>query len=1307
MTRKPRRIRPLVKSWLIALLVLGIGVSPATALDPSRSIYQYNVRTWRRVNLLPANAVTAIHQNSDGHLWLGTPRGLVDFDGVEFKALGLPGQHASLPRIVTCLAPRRAGGFWVGTDRGGYGVFDGILFTPKTTSGSDTESPTVRCLLETADGTLFVGLQGSVGKRLPSGEFQLISASLDVLSLHQDAHGRVWMGTAGGGLHYWQDGQLTKIDGPAAALWGNSVISAITSDRAGVIWVGAANGLHSLAPDLAPRPSIGFAGQARALMVDSHGVLWIGGMFDGIVRLKDGQLSALGRRDGLASDHALTLAESSDGSVWVGTQDGLSQLSEVKFPILSTTEGLPAEACLSVAAAPDGGIWAGTSNGLAHIVNGRCVAFGIDRTNGFPSEWIRRVFVARDGSVYLLGGRQDFNRFRDGRVVKTWYPGTWSQAIEEDAEGILITVNNKLARLVNDELVPYRLPDGREPEFGWITDLLVARDGSLWIAARPGLVQIRDGALRDWMSDRTDGDKGFTSLCEDDEGAVWATRNTGLVRIRDGRAATVDHRQGLHSDLVYTMVPDRLGNFWMDSPEGFFRVSQRELNAAADGTLARVTCTVFDGPQVIKTSEKLNSEYSGCRSTDGRIWLPSAKGVIVIDPAHLPLNSQPPPLRVVRVRVNGRDQPVDREPRLAAGERNLEFDYVAIDYQAPEHIRYRYRLEGFEQDWVEAGARRSAFYTNLPPGRYTFHVQASNADGVWNLEGARFAFTLPRRLTEYTSFRIGAAAVLLGLVVLAWVARDRRRRREIAEVRHRELLQMQMIESSPVPMVMLNRDHRVLYVNATFTRVLGFTAAEIPDLETWWRLAATDPATRDEWATNWSRRIAEAGEERRPIEPVETTVVHRDGSRRHLVITTSAVGERTLVICSDLTDRKQAEDARRQLEEQLRQSQKMEAIGRLSGGVAHDFNNMLTVILGNVMLMELAPTVPPDFEESIRAIKDAAKRAANFTRQLLAFSRKQPMQPSAIDLNQVVREMTDVLQRLVGEPVRIAIELAPAPVPIRADATMIEQVLLNLVVNARDAMPSGGRLDLATDVVDIAPDAVPKTLNARAGRFARLTVGDTGMGIRPEILPRIFEPFFTTKEVGKGTGLGLATVFGIVDQHQGWIDVTSKVLRGTVFHVHLPVDAEVAPTRIVAVAPATRPAAGAGRVVLLVEDEPSVRALARRTLSGDGHKVLEAVSGPDAVRVWNEHRDQIEILFTDIVMPDGMNGVELARRLQGEKPGLKVVYASGYSAEVAGADFSGREGNDFLGKPYTPTGLLRIIARAATDLPAKESRPES
>ena len=1276
------------------MLLLGLGLWPAPgfALDPSRSLAQYNSRTWRRVNQLPSNLITAIVQSNDGHLWLGTPRGLVDFDGVEFKVLGLPGQDESRSRIITSLAPRRAGGLWVGTERGGYGMFDGTRFSPLPNSHLGGISPTTRALLETRAGSLFISTLGTVGRRLASGFEKTLSFDQDVICLSEDSRGRVWMGTTGHGLYYWENDHLTRIEGPAANLWGDNVVSAVAVDHEGVIWVGAGNGLHSLNPDLTPRPSIGFNGQVGALLIDDHGILWIGGMFDGLWRYQKGVLSSLGRRDGLASDNVLALAESTDGSMWIGTGDGLTQLSEVKFPILSMSEGLSGESSLCVAAAPEGGVWVGTSNGLTHIVNGQCTSFGMNRRDGFPSEWIRRIFVARNGDLYHLGGRQDFNRFRQGRVDKTWYPGSWSQAIEEDEQGIVLTHQRKLLRLVDDELVPYRLPDGSEPEFGFINRLLVARNGSLWVAGSPGLAQIHDGKLHRWAPGGTRTEQAFFNLCEDEFGAVWAAGNSGLVRIKDGRVSTVDHNQGLHSDLIYAIVPDLQGNFWMDSPEGFFRVSQQELNAVADGTLTRITCTVFDGSHIIKTAEKINAEYSGCRSLDGRIWLSSAKGVIQIDPSHLPVNSRPPPTRLLRVRVDGTEYPVDREPNLGAGAQNLEFDYSAIDYQAPERIRYRYRLEGFQADWVDAGARRSAFFTSLPAGQYRFHVQACNADGVWNNAGATYRLTLPPAVHDSWWFRTGLVVAGLGLIGAAWAFRDRSRRREIVEMRHREELQMQMIESSPVPMLMLDDRHHVLYANATFTRVFGYTAADIPDLGTWWRLASTDPATREEWAADWERRLTAAASTGRSLEPVETTLAHKDRTLRHVVITTSVVGERTLVICSDLTEH-------RRIEEQMRQGQKMEAIGRLSGGIAHDFNNLLTVILGNLTLMELADNLPKDVADSIGDIKGAAKRAANLTRQLLAFSRKQPIHSSDIDLNQVVTEMTSMLQRIVGEDVRIELQLAPGLGSTRADTTMIEQVVFNLVVNARDAMPRGGRLVVSTAVTEVRPGAVPAALNARPGRFVCLAVGDSGSGIPPAIMPRIFDPFFTTKEVGKGSGLGLATVFGIVEQHQGFIYVQSEVGRGSTFHIYLPAEPTVAAAPPKADALATRPAGGASRCILLVEDDPGVRSYARRTLLNQGHRVLEAASGLLALPVWHEHRDQIEILFTDVVMPDGINGLELARRLLQEKPALKVIYASGYSAEVTGGDFSGREGNDFIGKPYTPADLIRIVERAASGLP--------
>jgi CheY-like chemotaxis protein len=343
-------------------------------------------------------------------------------------------------------------------------------------------------------------------------------------------------------------------------------------------------------------------------------------------------------------------------------------------------------------------------------------------------------------------------------------------------------------------------------------------------------------------------------------------------------------------------------------------------------------------------------------------------------------------------------------------------------------------------------------------------------------------------------------------------------------------------------------------------------------------------------------------------------------------------------------------------------------------------------------------SLPRAVAEPTRGIKAAAKRAAHLTSQLLSFSRKQPLQTAAIDLNMVVKKMASTLQRLLGEQIPLEMHLAPGVVSIRGDAAKIEQMVLNLVLNSRDAMPNGGRLTLATTVVDVAPDKVPAVLNARAGCFACITVHDTGCGIPAGIMPRIFDPFFTTKEVGKGTGLGLPSVFGSVEQHQGWIDVQSEVDRGTTFHLYLPADATAVPATIPPEEKSNPPGAGAGCCILLVEDDAGVRDYARRALVMQGHRVLEAASGRLALPVWQAHHNEIEILFTDVVMPDGLNGLELGQRLRAEKPALKVIYASGYSAEVTGGDFSGRQGRDFLAKPYSPGELAAIIRRTAAEI---------
>jgi PAS domain S-box-containing protein len=380
---------------------------------------------------------------------------------------------------------------------------------------------------------------------------------------------------------------------------------------------------------------------------------------------------------------------------------------------------------------------------------------------------------------------------------------------------------------------------------------------------------------------------------------------------------------------------------------------------------------------------------------------------------------------------------------------------------------------------------------------------------------------------------------------------------------------------------------------------------------------------------------------------------------------------------------------RRKMEDQLRQAQKMEVVGQLAGGVAHDFNNILTVIQGHAALLGSRPNAAPSDRASLQQIVTAAERAASLTRKLLAFSRKQALQPRHLNLNEIVRHTTDMLQRLLGDHIALHVECRRELPAIHADQAMIEQVLMNLAVNARDAMPRGGQLTITTGLSEVDPHQVPPHPDAVPGRYVTFTVRDTGTGIAPDHLPRLFEPFFTTKGVGKGTGLGLATIYGIVKQHQGWITVESEVDHGTLFEIHLPAS-DGRPETETEVVPAP-PGRGGPETILVVEDEPSLRSLVVNVLDNAGYRVLQAESGPAALRVWEAQHGEVDLLLTDMVMPEGLSGRELGLRLQGAKPALRVIYSSGYSPELLGEEFVQRQGAHFLQKPYRPHVLVAMV----------------
>ncbi|HLH55627.1 MAG TPA: response regulator [Verrucomicrobiae bacterium] len=411
--------------------------------------------------------------------------------------------------------------------------------------------------------------------------------------------------------------------------------------------------------------------------------------------------------------------------------------------------------------------------------------------------------------------------------------------------------------------------------------------------------------------------------------------------------------------------------------------------------------------------------------------------------------------------------------------------------------------------------------------------------------------------------------------------------------------------------------------------------------------------------------------------------------------------------CGGALDRIHTEEALHSTQEQLRQSQKLEAVGQLAGGVAHDFNNLLTVIRGNTELVLMEPKKLESLAiDCLTQSVAAADRAAKLTRQLLAFSRKQVMQSQPLNLSEVVTNLSKMLRRVIGEHIRLECQCEPSLPLVQADVGMLEQVLINLAVNSRDAMPRGGSLMITTALTELDSVAARAHEEGRPGRFVTLSVTDTGSGIAEEHLPHIFEPFFTTKDVGKGTGLGLATAYGIVKQHRGWIEVSTKLEAGTTFRIFLPA-LETPVLEQAANNPSARPKGGKERI-LLVEDEESVRVMTRRLLEQFGYTVREAASGRAALELCRSKPCVFDLLLTDVIMPEGVTGRELAEQLRCENPSLKVIFTSGYSGDILGNDteFVRQTHSRFLSKPCAPQVLLQTI-REYLDQPVKPPRVQS
>jgi len=801
----------LFQSISIAALIVAAGACPAVALDPSREISQYGHSVWRTENGLPQNMIRAILQTKSGYIWLATEEGLARFDGITFTVFDEQNTPAIRSNNIQVIYEDRQANLWIGTDNG-LVKWNGASFVPYTTNEGLSHNNVV-CLHQDRNGNVWAGttgglnrinLQGIVtygakdglpgdgigsiyedragnlwigtlnglarfdGKRFSAFTIQDGLPSNGIISFHEASNGDLWFGTSNG-LALFRSGAFTSYttrDGLS-----NNMIWAIEEDGLHDLWIGTDNGLIRIAegkfssyttqnglPD----------NTVTSIYRDRNGVLWLGTP-GGLGRVKNGSASSYTARDGLAGNVVLSIYEDREDNLWVGTEGGgLNVLKETKFTTYTTRDGLADDMVWTICEGRDSTVWVGTQRGLSRFKNGKITNY--TTKDGLPSNIVRAICEDADGNMWF-GTPAGLAELKNGRfVLFTVQDGLSSNAvwsIHDDGRGSLwVGTLGGLTRIRDGKFTVYTARDGLSDDS--VLSIQSDSHGALWLGTREGgLNRFADGRFSSFGVNEGLFDNSIRSIYEDSDGTIWAgTRRGGLNRYKDGRITAITSKAGLFDDGVYQILEDGSGNLWMSSAKGIFRASRAELNAFVDGQASSIECISYGTSDGMQTRECNGGQPAAWRAKDGSLWFSTTKGIARIDPEHLRLNEAPPPIAIERVVVDSRT--VDTSiTQLPAGSERLEFRYAGLSFVAPEKIRFKYRLEGYDKDWIDAGTSRVASYTSIPPGSYTFRVIASNNDGVWNEQGAALAFAIKPHFYQTKWFY---AALAGGVALLAWGA---------------------------------------------------------------------------------------------------------------------------------------------------------------------------------------------------------------------------------------------------------------------------------------------------------------------------------------------------------------------------------------------------------------------------------------------------------------------------------------------------------------------------------------------------------
>jgi PAS domain S-box-containing protein len=1143
-----KRSLPCNRSTIMPGLVLALALlsPPSTtfALNPSLEVSQYAHTSWSVRDGYSLGAVFAIVQTHDAYLWLGGEFGLFRFDGVNFTRWQPPaGQE--LPAQPYSLLVTRDGTLWIGTFRG-LASWNGTELTLYPEIGTVF----VTSLLEDRDGTVWAGtlapgrLCEIRGRRSRChGENEVFGGN--VWSLAQDGSGALWA-SADSGLWRWRPGPPRRYEMAGMQL------GDLTTTADGQLLIGIRGaGLKRFVgdkiqdyplrstgnpPELLPDALV----KSNKLLRDRDGGLWIGTDGRGLIHVQDGKAHAFSRTDGLSGNIACSLFEDREGNIWYASSVGLDRFRAQAVASISVQQGLSSDATKSVIASADGGVWVATSDGVTRLKDGLTTVFR--KESGLPDVGAQSLWSDSRGRVWVSSSRGlgyfESDRFVsvDGLISKEAY-----SIAGDEAGNLWVSGNAGLsyfhdARFVENHPWPAL---GRTQQ----AKVVVPDGGGVWLAfwLDGGVSYFKDGKVRtNYTPAEGLGAGHVAGLRLDADGALWAaTEDGGLSRIKDGRINTLTTRNGLPCDTIHWSIEDNHRSLWMNTACGLVRVIRDELDAwiadpkhsvstkvwtAADGATPRSVSSAYFNPPVAKAA-------------DGKLWFISGDGIQVIDPDYLPFNAIAPPVYIERIVADRKAYPVANGMRLPSLVRDVTIEYTALSLVDPKNVHFRYRLEGYDDDWREAADRRLAFYTNLSPGKYRFLVKAANNSGIWNEKEAQLNFSIAPAIYQTTWFRLACAALIAGLMWGGFQHRVRRLSREEKRLRD-------VIEGIPAMSFSVHPDGSADLVNQRWLHYTGLSASAAANDRGWESVIHADDV--ETHRNKWRAALASG-------EPFENEVRQRSAADEYRWFLVQAVPLRDRQgkivkwygTLTDIEERKKAEEERERLgrlEAHLAHTNRLSMLGELTASLAHEINQPIGAVVASAgACMRWLDREQPDLQharEAILRIKDDGKRAADIISGLKAFYKKDGLpQRALLDVNEVVREMLVLLQReSERHAVSMRTELTRNLPAVRADRVQLQQVLMNLMVNAFESMAdSGGELIIRTKPFE-------------SGLV--VSVIDTGVGIPAEKMEQIFSAFTTSKSAG--TGMGLAISRTIVESHDGRIWAEANAGPGATFHFTLP-----------------------------------------------------------------------------------------------------------------------------------------------------------